>query len=98
MENKCTTTLRLCLQLNIRVCWLHPAALLGIQAFIFLGWVFALFFSLLFYFLNFFWVNLHHEITDSLSEWSWSVQERSLLTPSPWKVKGLGLDQISTFM
>lgn len=47
----------------------------------------------------FFWgENLHHEITESLREWSWSVQERYLLTFSPWKVKGLRLDQISTFM
>lgn len=74
MENKRTTTLRLCLQLNIRVCWLHPAALLGIRAFIFLGCVFTFFFLLLFYFIL--GVNLHHEIDSSLREWSWSMQER----------------------
>lgn len=95
MENKCTTTLRVCLQLNIRVCWLHPAALLGIQAFIF--WVGFLLYFFPFYFI--FLVNVHHEITNGLREWSWSMQERDLLTFSPWKIKGLGLNQIqiSTF-
>lgn len=60
------------------------------------GFCFIFFPSLLFFL--FFLVNLHHEITNTLREWSWSVQERYLLTFSPWKVKGLGLDQISTFM
>jgi len=46
-----------------------------------------------------FLVNLRHEITDGLREWPWSMQEEYLLTFSPWKIKGLGCNQIqiSTF-